>query len=683
MVPIAKALTFMNKLRRVQLTLIAACAIATPFAQHTPSLKTRTPSAPPTPPPALIAPAGPTAEPRLRSAATLHDIGDPTPEEQLYIELINRARANPVAESLLFANTTDPDVLSAYDFFNVDLQLLLDQFAAIAPAPPLAPNAQLAIAARRHSQDMFDNSFQGHTGTDGTSTGQRATQSGYIWQIIAENVYANAENVFHGHAGFEVDWGFGTGGMQTPPGHRNTIHDVRFREIGVGVVLGRNQSEPGSTIPGALSEVGPQVVTQEFGTRQSGTPLITGVAYFDLNGNNFYDIGEGIGGVNVSVSGTTTQAITARSGGYAVPVGGNGTYTVTFSGPNVTSSSQQVTVASLENEKIDFRPTYTPPALSGTTSPAVGQPNNYTTAPVPGASAYQLRSFELTTPAVEGAEFGTSTVTINQIGNYEVFETTTKKNGTYSFHLATPAGDPQSFTLNHRFLVSQGTTLRFQSRLGWAASDTEAVVEISTDNGLTWEKVYVQNGTDTAGETSFNARSANLSPYAGQIVQIRFAFRPNLNYYPQTDSTVGWFIDDILVDGGQQIANEQLRPESTTPTFTFQPTIQGAFVLQARARTGHDFLPWGPMLNVQSVVGTTPAVFIVSSFSVQNGRAFIEVELQSGTAPTSWTLQSKSTLTENWATASTTYEVLSPTSIRFNVLLRSSDPQQFYRVVAN
>ena len=89
------------------------------------------------------------------------------------------------------------------------------------------------------------------------------------------------------------------------------------------------------------------------------------------------------------------------------------------------------------------------------------------------------------------------------------------------------------------------------------------------------------------------------------------------------------------------------------------------------------------MLNVQSVVGTTPAVFNVSSFSIQNGRAFIEVDLQSGTPPTSWTLQSKSTLTENWATASTTFEVLSPTRVRFNVLTRSSDSQQFYRVITN
>src|SRR5688500_6806831 len=104
--------------------------------------------------------------------------------------MIKRARANPAAEGVLLATTTDSPVLSAYDFFNVDLALMQVQFAAIAPAPPLAPNAQLTAAARRHMQDMFDNSFQGHSGTDGTSPSQRVTQSGYSWSVIGETVYS-------------------------------------------------------------------------------------------------------------------------------------------------------------------------------------------------------------------------------------------------------------------------------------------------------------------------------------------------------------------------------------------------------------------------------------------------------------------------------------------------------------
>lgn len=668
----------MNFYRHLPLLFTAACAL-TSSAQVTHD-SVRTPSAPPTPPPAVIAPAHVPSSPSLRAAATLHDIGDPTPEEQLYIEMINRARANPSDEAALFAATTDQEILLNYQFFGVDLLLMQQQFALIPPAPPVAPSAALTQAARRHSQDMLDHSFQGHVGSDGSTFDQRVSQAGYSYSTVAENVYANADSVFHGHAGFEVDWGPGVGGMQTPPGHRNTIHSASYREVGVGVIFGQNT--PSEPIAGSR-EVGPSLVTQEFATRQGATPLITGVAYFDLNENNFYDIGEGIGGVNVSVSDTTTQAITARSGGYAVPVSGNGTYTVTFSGPGVTTTTEEITVSSLENRKVDFRPAYTPPTITGPASPAVNSANSYSASPVPAASAYQWRSFQLVPAQLEGAEAGTTTVAMNIFGGYDPLETVIKRTGAYSFHLRTPNGAvrEQSFTLNARYLATADSVLRFHSRLRWVTATTFARVLISTDDGATWTEVYSQAGSGDSGESSFQPRTVNLSSYNGSIIRIRFSFNPTGSSY--IDADTGWYIDDILLENGLQISNEQLGSESATPSFSFQPTTEASFVLQARARTGHNFLPWGPMLNVQSVVGSTPPVFNLSSISIENGRAFIDVDLRSGTAPAGWTLQSKSTLTENWATASTTFEVISPARVRFNVLTRTSDSQQFYRVVTN
>ena len=643
----------------------------------------RQPTAPPPPPAVIEAAPGAAPEPRLRSAATLYSIGDPTPEEQLYIEMINRARANPVGEAELFTATTDPKILLNYDYFGVDLALMETQFSLIAPVPPLAPNAQLATAARRHSQDMLAKSFQGHTGSDNSTFDQRAREAGYTFSIVGENVYANADSVFHGHAGFEVDWGNGVGGMQTPPGHRNTIHDGSFREIGLGVVFGQNTPAAGS-VGSQYRPVGPQLVTQEFGTRQGATPLITGVAYFDLNGNNSYDAGEGVGGVNVNVSGTATQAITARSGGYAVPVAGNGTYTVTFSGDGVAPFERQVTVSQAQNQKVDFVPAYTAPAVTGPATPVINNANTYLIAPVPSANEYQWRNFQLATPIIEGAESGSSAVTINQRGTYDVFESTTKKTGARSFHLATPAGGirEQSIVLNARYLVNANSTLRFQSRLGWATTTTFAIVQVSTDEGATWQEVYRQAGTTSSGESTFNARSVNLAPFAGSIVKLRFSFLPTGSSYTSTDSATGWFIDDIMIDGGFQIANEQITnvPENS---FIFRPAVVTDFVLQGRARTGHDFLPWGPMLNVRSTqTSATPASFRVSGLSVTNGYATIDVELLSGPVP-SWTLQSKRSLHVAWANVSANVQVLSATRFRFTTPIGAADGRQFYRVVGN
>ena len=278
----------------------------------------------------------------------LYSIGDPTNDEQYYLELINRARANPTAEGIRLALTTDANVLNAYSAFGVNLVLMQSQFALIAPAPPLSMNATLLDAARAHSQNMLQNNYQGHSGPDGSLTTRLAgyTSGSNGWSI-GENVYAYSKSVWYGHAAFEVDWGGTalTGGMQSPPGHRQNIHNPTFREIGVGVVLGSN---------GGSTGVGPQLVTQDFGTVGGLSPFVTGVVYRDLNGNGFYDPGEGVGGVTVTIANVNNYAVTASSGGYSVPVPGSGDYTVTFSGGSAPTAQQAVSVINGQNVKADY-----------------------------------------------------------------------------------------------------------------------------------------------------------------------------------------------------------------------------------------------------------------------------------------------------------------------------------------
>ena len=335
------------------LLLPSALAPAPTQAQPTTGWQaTFTPKAPPPAPP--IETGGPVkVGPRpLGPSPSLYSIGQPTDEEQLYLEYINRSRANPTAEGVRLAATTDPDVMSAYSYFGVDLTLMQLEFATNPPVPPLAMNAKLLAAARLHSGDMFTNQYQGHNGSDGSTPGTRAIAQGYNPSSIGENVYTTAESVFYGHAGFNVDWGGSVGGMQDPPGHRNNVNSSLFREIGVGVVDGSNGS------------VGPQIVTQDFGVQQTATPLFSGVVYYDFNGNNFYDVDEGIGGVRVDVAGASYYAVTAISGGYAVPVPADGSYTLTFSAPGLATTQHIATVSAGKNVKVDYLRIYSPPVIS-------------------------------------------------------------------------------------------------------------------------------------------------------------------------------------------------------------------------------------------------------------------------------------------------------------------------------
>jgi len=341
----------------------------------------------PPPAPPVISSAPFSTGPTEPNTTQLYSIGDPTNEEQYYLELINRARANPPAEGARLALVTDPNILSAYTAFDVNLVLMQSQFALILPSPPLSMNATLLTAARAHSQNMLQNNYQGHSGPDGSLTTRlQSYTSGANGWSLGENVYAYSKSVYYGHAGFEVDWGGSvvTGGMQSPPGHRENIHSPTFREVGIGVVLGSN---------GGSGGVGPQLVTQDFGTVGGLPPFVTGVVYRDLNNNGFYDPGEGVGGVTVTVSNSNSYAVTASSGGYAVPVPGNGSYTVTFSGGSVPTTQQNVSVINSQNVKADYIVTgSTTPTPTPTATPGPGAPRlaNISTRAVVGTNANVL-----------------------------------------------------------------------------------------------------------------------------------------------------------------------------------------------------------------------------------------------------------------------------------------------------
>lgn len=52
----------------------------------------------------------------------------------------------------------------------------------------VTPSPRLEAAAMAHAMDMAQNNFFGHEGSDGTEVGDRATEVGYNWCLIAENI---------------------------------------------------------------------------------------------------------------------------------------------------------------------------------------------------------------------------------------------------------------------------------------------------------------------------------------------------------------------------------------------------------------------------------------------------------------------------------------------------------------
>jgi len=468
---------------------------------------------------------------------TLYSFGNPTGEEQLYIELINRARANPTAEGVRLAASTDVDVVAAINYYAVNKTLMQSEFSALAVTPPLAPNANLTTSARGHSLWMFTSATQAHNQSATNTPSSRITAAGYVWSNISENIYAYSKSTWFGHAGFQVDWGTGgTGGMQAGRGHRLAIHNSVLREIGVGVQLGTNGA------------VGPQLVTQDFGKQLSNPTFGTGVAYYDLNGNNFYDSTEGISGLNVNISGASQYCTTASGGGWVVPVPTTAaTRTVTFSGLNVNQTTN-LTFSANTNAKLDLKLTYAPPTITSPATAAAGSSHDLTFTPVAGAATYDWNTWNLVTAAAENCN-SASTITPSTTGTYGVLNTTVKQEGTASFKLENSTGSNQSFQLNSLFYGGSIPSISFQSSLRYAAVAETFKVQVKEEGSTVWSDVNSQTGTNGPGSSVFTLRSATLTGMTGKAFRIRFLLNSSGSYYAFSGNQYGWYIDAINFTG--------------------------------------------------------------------------------------------------------------------------------------
>jgi uncharacterized protein YkwD len=573
------------------------------------------------------------AGPKRRRITT----GPVTDAEQYNLELINRARANPVEAANLYRYTTDPDVVASYGAFGVDLAQMYNQISVIVPAPPVAMHSVLRMTAYGHACDQVRNSFQGHAGSDGTSPPDRATRAGYGWSAFGENSFTSAKSTWHGHVGFDVDWGSSVYGMQTPPGHRNIIHSGAYREVGLAIIEGVNGT------------VGPMTLTQEFGSRYGLHPMVTGVVYYDINNNNLYDMSEGIGNVTVRHNLTPAppanpgfnQDITPPSGGYRVSLPGNGTYTVTFEKAGMATQSATFTVSNgtnTPNTKHDVRFPYTPPVITPPASlPPASSPLNFSATTVAAADLYQWQRFNVasTNPVMEGAEpaRGLGALTAALTGTYAPTTTYHKyqapapaPTSTASFRLAQPTPVDQTLTFTNPFYVESGASIWFATRLHWATKNQWGHLQIRRENETNWTTVWSRgcrastdtsvypatavavlcnnsdqalqetkfygprNGTDLTEAT--NTTPLSLAAYSGQVIYIRFVYNhKGGNYFNQTSNGVGWHIDNITLTNLKELTNPVLSTPSASTAYT--TTYGGSpLLVRMRAIAGGRYLPF-------------------------------------------------------------------------------------------
>ena len=258
------------------------------------------------------------------------------------------------------------------------------------------------------------------------------------------------------------------------------------------------------------------------------------------------------------------------------------------------------------------------PLISGPSQPAVGTPTGYSFVTNPIATGYEWRQGLRVMPAVEGAENGLANVSTSTSTGYNVIVTGPVASGTHAFHLAMPAGatptsgpSDQILTLNRIFLPSGGGQLSFKSQLGWVYSGQTAIVEVSPDDGNTWEIVYSQPGTNAQIkiENSFHARSVSLASYVGRSIMVRFryAYTMGESYYPSVTDGYGWYLDNIAFTNTEELTGVVDSPVAAGNMFMFTPSQATNYALQVQAQVyGAYFLEWGPVKNVVGSISLTP-----------------------------------------------------------------------------
>jgi hypothetical protein len=329
------------------------------------------PAAPPPDPPRVVRPSAAAerpGQPVLQAAPTiewtLHKSADnlhPDGNEQQMLWLMNRARLDPAEEGLWLATTTEPDVAGGRDYFGVDVQQLQAEFSQYAAKPPAAFDVRLYSAAEAHSLDLIARNAQDHDGQF-----EAVADAGFSYTAARGNVFSYAASALNAHAAFNIDWGGNDGsGMQTGRGHRMAVmsNDGDYTNVGLAAVANSN---------------GNLVVTGNYCRANTQNAdhfnrFLVGTVWSDANGNGQYDPGEGLPDITVQPDQGSYFAITADSGGYALPILAPGTYTVRFSSAALDADATRTVTLANESLLLDLIASgVSPPTDDGDDPPADG-----------------------------------------------------------------------------------------------------------------------------------------------------------------------------------------------------------------------------------------------------------------------------------------------------------------------
>lgn len=240
-------------------------------------------------------------------------------------------------------------------------------------------------------------------------------------------------------------------------------------------------------------------------------------------------------------------------------------------------------------------------------SAAANTPFSASVTPMTKATAYQVALYRLgslsgaITPATAPNPW---TYTTGPTGTYSPVEAS-------AFHLYHPAFADQLLILNKRLLIGQNASLSFDSWFTYAASGQVAHVQISLDDGTSWQDLYSEVGSNNTARAT---KSISLAAFAGRFARLRFVFAYVFGLSAYNQSNSGWYFNNINLGNVSELLDGQTSTVAASqPSTSFSSAVEGYFVLAARTEyQGSYYTDWGQASTFKVGAATAPTTTVRS-----------------------------------------------------------------------
>jgi hypothetical protein len=246
------------------------------------------------------------------------------------------------------------------------------------------------------------------------------------------------------------------------------------------------------------------------------------------------------------------------------------------------------------------------PTISGATRIISGNSSQYQISFVPNASKHQvLTAKSRPYQDIATAEYGLEQLSTNAKYAGNIISDFTSNSGIHSYHLSHSTGSNQQIGFDQQFLVNPDSSLVFYSRISCASVDQVARVQVSLNDGSSWQDIYTQAGVMYGlRESQFTSKTISLENFVGKIIRLRFNYTSQLGWHCSIANN-GWYLDDIVLNNVDELTNPQLK-DITDDVFDLTSGNTSSYVLAKRGILFNGFAgQWGPAFSIQVVSGSS------------------------------------------------------------------------------